>query len=87
MSSTTTYMEEKEIVIVGGGICGLATALALHKKGMSSIVLERAETVRTAGAAIAIFTNGWHALVQLGLATQLRDKAIPIKAYALQSPC
>jgi len=24
-------MEEIEIVIVGGGICGLATALALHR--------------------------------------------------------
>jgi glycerol-3-phosphate dehydrogenase len=29
-------VEEMEIVIVGGGICGLATALALHMFVLSS---------------------------------------------------
>jgi NADH dehydrogenase FAD-containing subunit len=29
-------VEEMEIVIVGGGICGLATALALHRFVLSS---------------------------------------------------
>lgn len=36
--------EEEEfhgVVIVGGGICGLATALALHIKGIDSLVLEK----------------------------------------------
>ncbi|CAL5442125.1 unnamed protein product [Camellia sinensis] len=47
--------EEHEIVIVGGGICGLATALALHRKGVRSVVLEKSETLRATGAAIAIF--------------------------------
>ncbi|XP_026452598.1 monooxygenase 1-like [Papaver somniferum] len=75
----SNYTEEKGIVIVGGGICGLATALALHKKGIESVVLEKAETIRAAGSAIGIFTNGWYALDQLGLANQLRQKAIPLK--------
>ncbi|XP_026435210.1 monooxygenase 1-like [Papaver somniferum] len=35
---TTNYIEEAEIVIVGGGIGGLATALALHKKGLESVI-------------------------------------------------
>ncbi|KAH7833699.1 hypothetical protein Vadar_008842 [Vaccinium darrowii] len=73
--------EVKDIVIVGGGICGLATALALHRKGLESIVLERSETLRDTGAAIAIQSNGWRALDQLGLGSKLRQTTIPIIGY------
>ncbi|KAG9457023.1 hypothetical protein H6P81_001531 [Aristolochia fimbriata] len=68
-------VDEHEIVIVGGGIVGLATALALHKKGVKSLVLERSETLRAAGATIAIFANGWRCLDQLGVGAKLRQKA------------
>ncbi|KAG6719448.1 hypothetical protein I3842_03G006300 [Carya illinoinensis] len=52
-------MEEIEIFIVGTGICGLATALALHRKGIKNVVLERSESLRASGACIPIRTNGW----------------------------
>ncbi|XP_059631049.1 monooxygenase 1-like [Cornus florida] len=68
--------EQNEIVIAGGGICGLATALALHRKGISSVVLERSETLRTTGAAIGILPNGWLALDQLGVGSKLRETAL-----------
>ncbi|CAL5353673.1 unnamed protein product [Camellia sinensis] len=71
--------EEHEIVIVGGGICGLATALALHRKGERSVVLEKSETLRATGAAIAILDNGWLALHQLGLASLLRQSSLPLQ--------
>lgn len=77
---TTNYIEEAEIVIVGGGIGGLATALALHKKGLESVVLERSESIRTTGSAIGIFSNGWRALDQLGVGAQLRPRAVPFTA-------
>jgi 2-polyprenyl-6-methoxyphenol hydroxylase-like FAD-dependent oxidoreductase len=64
-------MEELDIVIVGGGIAGLATSLALHRKGIKSVVLERSESVRSEGAAFGIQTNGWLALQQLGVADKL----------------
>ncbi|KAL6965661.1 hypothetical protein U1Q18_036715 [Sarracenia purpurea var. burkii] len=70
--------EEHEIVIVGGGLCGLATALALHRKGMRSVVLERAETLRASGGALGIFANGWRALHQLGIASHLIQLGRPI---------
>ncbi|XVF30077.1 hypothetical protein REPUB_Repub16aG0025800 [Reevesia pubescens] len=70
--------EEQDIVIVGGGICGLATALALHRKGIRSIVLERSETLRAAGVGIIMQPNGWRALDQLGVASKLRETAIYI---------
>ncbi|KAJ4965295.1 hypothetical protein NE237_017144 [Protea cynaroides] len=71
--------EEKAIVIIGAGLCGLATALALHRKGLSSIVVEKSESLRATGAAIGIFANGWRALDQLGVGQELRSKAIPLQ--------
>ncbi|KAI4331993.1 hypothetical protein L6164_016936 [Bauhinia variegata] len=70
---------EMEIVIIGGGICGLATALALHRKGIRSLVLEKSETLRPTGAALIVLTNGWCALDQLGVGTTLRRTAIQIE--------
>ncbi|KMT02648.1 hypothetical protein BVRB_9g203260 [Beta vulgaris subsp. vulgaris] len=72
-------VEEIDIVIVGGGICGLATALALHRKGIKSVVLERSDTLRATGAAIGVFPNGWRALHQLGLDSTLQSTAIPFQ--------
>lgn len=76
-------MEEEAhgIVIVGGGICGLATALALHRKGIASLVLEKSETLRADGVAIGVHANGWRALHRLGVAAELRETANLITAY------
>ncbi|CAL5057677.1 unnamed protein product [Urochloa decumbens] len=70
-------MEEEVhgIVIVGGGICGLATALALHRKGIPSLVLEKSETLRADGGSIGVHVNGWRVLEQLGIASDLRETA------------
>lgn len=73
-------VEDIEIVIVGGGICGLATALALHKKGIKSVVLERSESLRAAGAGIGVHTNGWRAFDQLGIGSKLRRTSLPLQA-------
>ncbi|KAK3142517.1 hypothetical protein QOZ80_4BG0347530 [Eleusine coracana subsp. coracana] len=66
------------IIIVGGGICGLATAVALHRKGIRSLVLERAESLRATGAGISIHANGWRALDQLKIGDELRKLAVPL---------
>ncbi|HET9168322.1 MAG TPA: FAD-dependent monooxygenase [Actinospica sp.] len=55
------------IVIVGGGICGLATALAVARRGHAAVVLERADRFAEIGAGIQIAPNGIHALSRLGL--------------------
>ncbi|MBR7829822.1 FAD-dependent monooxygenase [Actinospica sp. MGRD01-02] len=55
------------IVIVGGGICGLATALAVARRGHAAVVLEKADRFAEIGAGIQIAPNGIHALRELGL--------------------
>ncbi|XP_074360467.1 monooxygenase 1-like isoform X1 [Apium graveolens] len=78
MGGAEGEVKQEEIVIVGAGICGLATALAFHRKGIRCIVLERAESLRSSGVAITILPNGWRALHQLNVASILRKTACPI---------
>ncbi|KAL9817650.1 Monooxygenase 1 [Arabidopsis thaliana] len=79
-------MEEIGIVIVGGGIAGLATSIALHRKGIKSVVLERAEKVRSEGAGIGTLSNGWRALDQLGVGDRLRLNSSLIHKILIYGP-
>lgn len=56
------------IIVVGGGIGGLAAAVALAHRGHRCVVLERAGRFAEIGAGIQIAPNGLHALDRLGLA-------------------
>lgn len=67
---------DAEVVIVGGGIAGLAAALALRRAGAARrvLVLERHAGHRATGAALTIFPNGWFALRALGVAHKLASR-------------
>ncbi|XP_026430902.1 monooxygenase 2-like [Papaver somniferum] len=69
----------EEVVIVGGGVAGLATALALKRVGIKSLVLERANELRVTGAALTLFPNAWIALESLGVAHKLTSVYKPFK--------
>ncbi|XP_058088759.1 monooxygenase 2-like [Magnolia sinica] len=75
----------EEVVIVGAGIAGLATALALKKVGVRVLVLERSQELRAAGAAITLFPNAWRALDALGVATNLTSIHPPFHAVSITS--
>jgi 2-polyprenyl-6-methoxyphenol hydroxylase-like FAD-dependent oxidoreductase len=65
----------RRVVVAGGGIGGLAAALALQRKGFEVVVLERAQTLRDGGAGLHIWTNGVMALDWLGLADEVLKTA------------
>ncbi|WP_024800599.1 FAD-dependent monooxygenase [Nocardia sp. BMG51109] len=59
-------------LVVGGGIGGLAAAVAFHQRGWQVEVLERAPEITEIGAGLSIQPNGLRALDALGLGDLLR---------------
>src|SRR3954471_16802104 len=70
---------EKPVVIAGGGIGGLAAALALARKGFRSLVLEQAPQFGEIGAGIQLAPNAWHALDALGVGSLVKKEAVFIE--------
>jgi salicylate hydroxylase len=54
------------IPIVGGGIGGLAAALALLREGLDVAVYEQAPELKEVGAGVQISANGTRVLYALG---------------------
>jgi 2-polyprenyl-6-methoxyphenol hydroxylase-like FAD-dependent oxidoreductase len=63
------------IAIVGGGIGGLTTALALKEFGFQAEVYEQAPVLLDVGAAIAVWPNALRVLERLGLAETIHQHA------------
>ena len=57
----------KKILVIGGGIGGAATSLALHHAGFQPVLYERTSQLREVGAGIALWANATHVLKQLGV--------------------
>jgi salicylate hydroxylase len=73
------------ILIAGGGIAGLATALALALHGIPSRILEAREQVSEAGAGIQIGPNGVRVLAALGVTRHLQPHAsLPVEIVVRQ---
>ncbi|MGW6060479.1 FAD-dependent monooxygenase [Streptomyces sp. NPDC055189] len=66
-------MPQRAATIVGGGIGGLAAAIALHRRGWHVEVLERAPEFTEIGAGISLWPNALRALEALGLADAVRE--------------
>jgi 2-polyprenyl-6-methoxyphenol hydroxylase-like FAD-dependent oxidoreductase len=78
-SSSKTPRNKNPVVIAGGGIGGLASALALARKGFKSVVLEQAPQFGEIGAGIQIAPNAWHALDALGVGQLVKKEAVFIE--------
>lgn len=66
------------ILIVGGGIGGLAAALGIAGRGHRVTVLERRDSFTELGAGIQLGPNAFHALDLIGVGSQVRDRAVYI---------
>lgn len=60
-----------EITIIGAGIGGLTTGIALKKFGHKVTIYEQAEKILPVGAAISLWSNGVKCLNYLGLTEQV----------------
>ena len=69
-------MSEQRIIISGGGIGGLATALALAQREFQITVLERAPHYQEIGAGIQLGPNAFHAFDRLQLGDSVRAIAV-----------
>ena len=64
------------VIVVGGGIGGLAAGIALHKAGLEPLVLERAPELTEVGAGLGLAANALKALDYLGAAELIRANGV-----------
>ena len=69
------------ILIAGGGIGGLATALSLHQKGIDCEIFERSHEIRELGVGINTLPHAIKELADLGLLGALDE--VGIRTYEL----
>jgi 3-hydroxybenzoate 6-monooxygenase len=72
----TTDRDPLPILVSGGGIGGLAAALALTRQGYSVKVLEQAAELGEIGAGIQLGPNAFAAFDALGIGTAARGRAV-----------
>lgn len=76
-------MTQCEIAIAGGGIGGLAAALAIARRGLSVTVLEKAGRFGEIGAGIQLGPNAFHCFDALGIGEAARGMAVYIDRLRL----
>jgi 5-methylphenazine-1-carboxylate 1-monooxygenase len=73
---------KRPIVIVGGGIGGLVTALSLHQAGFEPRVYESVEHIRALGVGINLLPHAVRELDALGLLDQLMAESLQPSSLA-----
>ncbi len=71
-----TAADSAPVIVAGGGIGGLAAALALVRRGFAVTVLEQSPEIGEIGAGIQLGPNAFHAFDALGVGPQARARAV-----------
>lgn len=79
-------LDRVRVVIIGAGIGGLATAVALRRIGIASLIIEQAAAIREVGAGLSIWSNAVHALRELGVEASVMASASVIERNLVQTP-
>ena len=69
------------VLVAGGGIGGLTTAIALRHQGIDVLVLEQASVLNEIGAGIQIAANAAIVLRELGLEGAMRAVGVKPQSY------
>jgi 5-methylphenazine-1-carboxylate 1-monooxygenase len=73
------------VLIIGGGIAGLTTALSLHQVGIDCRVFEAVETIEPLGVGINTLPHAVRELTELGLKDRLAATAVSTAELAYYS--
>ncbi|MGB3739821.1 MAG: FAD-dependent monooxygenase [Pontixanthobacter sp.] len=80
--------DQRDLLILGGGLVGMTLALAAARKGMTAHVVDRADPADLTaegfdGRASAISTASWNLFRNIGLADMLEEHGSPISTIAV----
>ena len=75
-----------KIAVIGGGIAGLTTAVALARRGLAAEVYEQAPVLEEAGAGVGLWPNAMMALEPIGLAGAVARLAVDVARQDLKRP-
>lgn len=73
---TSSATSDVPVLVAGGGIGGLAAALALVRQGFSVLVFEQASEIGEIGAGMQLGPNAFHAYDALGVGEKARSRAV-----------
>ncbi|MEL7530692.1 MAG: FAD-dependent monooxygenase [Bacteroidota bacterium] len=76
---------DAKYIIIGGGIGGLCTAIALQRKGLEVKVYERVPKLRGLGAGLVLAPNAMKALYEMGIAKEIIAVARAMKIMGIRS--
>jgi 2-octaprenyl-6-methoxyphenol hydroxylase len=81
-------MDRADVIILGGGLVGLALASALDSSGLSAIVVDPADPAPRAGAGFdgrtsAVSSSSMRMLQTIGVADHLGERGCPIRRIAV----
>lgn len=71
-------MDNLKAIVVGAGMGGLATAIALRQAGYKVEIYDRVSELRPAGAGISLWSNGVKVLNRLGLGKEIAEIGGPM---------
>jgi menaquinone-9 beta-reductase len=79
--------EQREVVVVGGGPAGVATALLLRRRGHDVLLVDKARFPRDKVCGESVSPEAWRLLGELGLAAAVRELAPwPVRGMRLTAP-
>lgn len=68
-------------VVIGAGIVGLTTGIALRRAGIDVVICEQAPEIRAAGAGLGLWANALAVFDELGIDEQVRAIGKPSEMY------
>jgi len=86
VANTGREMTTRNAIIIGGGIGGLATAIAVRQAGFEVEVFEQAPALKEVGSGLSLWRNALAALDRLGVCGVARSMGVAGQSGGFRSP-